>query len=99
MKFDEVKTAIMDILKNPDERMAELPGVLDKIEADYKNMDTMMDRITTADDKIRSLQDTNMKLFLAQTAPAGEESGSDDGEDLTGVDAINHFWGELDKEA
>lgn len=97
MKFDEVKTALTELFKDKDKGLADLPDFLDKLKGDYDAMAGMVDKLAEADTKIRTLQDTNMRLLLAQISPAGEEH-DDSGDDLTGVDAIEHFWGELEKE-
>lgn len=67
MTYDEVKDTLTTLLSNPDTALAGAQDFLDKIKPDYDTLDTMKTQIEENDKKIRDLQDTNMKLFLAQT--------------------------------
>lgn len=52
---------------------AVLSQILENVTADITALETMTAQHAEDEAKIRELQDTNMKLFLAQTAPEEKE--------------------------
>lgn len=73
MTFDEFKQELTEIVSKPDEMLANLPAFFDKVKSDYETRDAFKAATETQDAKIRSLQDTNIKLFLQQTHQVTEE--------------------------
>lgn len=69
MTFDEFKTELTAIISKPDDALALLPDFIDKVKIDYEARDAFKAQGETQEAKIRSLQDTNLKLFLQQTQP------------------------------
>lgn len=96
-KFNEIKAAILEAMKNPDTMEISMGDVLKTLEADYTSYATFIDKYESAEKRIRDLQDTNHKLFLAQTqTPDG--AGKEDPELPTGpavaqelIDKVNSF--------
>lgn len=72
MTYDEVRTRITDLIGNPDTAQEHAVGVLKDLEADYTNMDSMTAKVAEQDEKIKTLQDTNQRLFLSVTGQADE---------------------------
>lgn len=72
MTYDEVKTRITELIGNPDTAQENAVGVLKDLEADYTNMDSMTAKVAEQDEKIKTLQDTNQRLFLSVTGQADE---------------------------
>lgn len=90
MTFEEYDAKIKDVLTNPDTAQANIMGVMESLKGDLETATSLAVENEKLKDRIRDLQDTNAKLFLGTTSKSSE-SASDDGEDLTGVDALNHF--------
>lgn len=90
MKFEDFSNKINEAAKNPDTMLGVLPDILKEVEQDFIERDALMERVTVLEDKNRSLQDTNIKLYLAQTGEASEDS-EDDTEELEGMDAVDAF--------
>lgn len=72
MKFDEFKTRFSELISKPDEIQANAVDFLKDVEADYNTLDSVNKQVETDTEKIRSLQDTNQKLFLAVTGTPDE---------------------------
>ena len=88
MTFDEFKSGVTALISNPDTALAELPAFLEKVKEDYETRDTSVTKVTEQEDRIRTLQDTNMRLFLAQTGQAAEKPEEPE---LQGDDAVDAF--------
>lgn len=72
MKIDEYKSLISDLSET--ENMTEvLQKILDAITEDTAKLESLETTNNELNEKIRELQDTNMKLFLAQTKQSEEE--------------------------
>lgn len=96
MKFEDFSNRISEAAKNPDTILGELPAILKEVEQDFIERDALMERVTALEDKNRSLQDTNIKLYLAQTGAADDaenDGGADD--ELEGMDAVDAFVNNL----
>lgn len=99
MTFEEFKTGLTEIVEHSDEKLAELPDFIKEVESDYSAASQLVEKIGNLEDRVRSLQDTNMKLYLAQTGSPADDGDEGDDEDLTGSDAITAFWDKLDKKS
>lgn len=67
MTFEEVEKGLAELLKNPDTAQAGAKDFLEKIKPDYDTRDSLITKSEEDDKRIRDLQDTNQKLFLATT--------------------------------
>ncbi len=92
MTYDEFKTKITGIMSKPDNALAELPAFLEEVKGDYEALATSVSKVSEQEERIRTLQDTNMRLFLAQTGQAAEEPEEPE---LSGTDAVDAFVNEL----
>ena len=97
MTYAELEKKLTKLLEQPDSALANVKPLLDEIKADYDTMITLQESNIAQDKRIRDLQDTNMKLFLAQTKSV-EEDKSDEDDELEGMDAVDAFVAELNKE-
>lgn len=97
MTYAELEKKLTKLLEQPDSALANVKPLLDEIKADYDTMITLQESNIAQDKRIRDLQDTNMKLFLAQTKSV-EEDKSDEDDELDGMDAVDAFVAELNKE-
>lgn len=88
--YDEIKGAIVSAMSNPDTMETAMSGVLADLESDYNEHAALVNDFSKAESRIRDLQDTNHKLFLAQTGtPDG--AGEEEPELPTGKDVITEF--------
>lgn len=72
MKIDEYKSLISELSET--ENMADvLQKILEAITEDTSRLEVLETTNNELNDKIRELQDTNMKLFLSQTKQSEEE--------------------------
>lgn len=97
MTYADFEKKLTKLLEQPDSALANVKPLLDEVKADYESMIVLAEKTTEQDKRIRDLQDTNMKLFLAQTKSV-EEDKSDEDEDLEGMDAVDAFVAQLNKE-
>ena len=95
MTYEELENRLTTLLKQPDSALALVKPLLDDIKKDYEQIITLTDANKRQEGRIRDLQDTNMKLFLAQTGKA--EPKEDDDEELEGMDAIDSFVNKLNE--
>ena len=74
MKFDEYKVAIDGLLLKPDTALAEIGGVYEKLKADLTTLDSLTTENIGLKEKIKELQDTNIKLYMSQGVEAKKET-------------------------
>lgn len=96
MTYEELEEKIIGVLQTPDSALVTIRPILDDVKKDYETMLSMTEKVAKQDTRIRDLQDTNMKLFLAQTGKKIEED-KDDEDDLTGAEAIDAFVNKLNE--
>lgn len=96
MTYDELVSKVTKVLEEPDSALINIKPVLEEAKADYINLVSLTEKNEKNEKRIRDLQDTNMKLFLAQTGKVNNNVNEDDDEDeLTGQDAVNAFIDKL----
>lgn len=95
MVYEELETRLTTLLQQPDSALALVKPLLDDIKKDYEQIITLTEANKKQESRIRDLQDTNMKLFLAQTGKS--EQKEEDDEDLEGMDAIDSFVNKLNE--
>lgn len=89
MTFEEAKTKLTDMASKPDAIQADIPAFIAELEKDYASFATAAQKIVEQDDKIRTLQDTNTRLFLMQTGASTPEKEEE--EELQGTEAVDAF--------
>ena len=93
MTYDEYEKNINEVLGNPDTALANIAPVLEEIKKDTEALTSAMSENESLKTRIRDLQDTNMKLYLAQTGQAAEEVETK--EPATGTEVIDEFLSEV----
>lgn len=88
-----MKKAISTALAKEDGGLADMPSIIEKIGEDYDAKEALAQKVGELEGKVRELQDSNLKLFLAQTGGESEEE-----EELDGMEAVDAFWDDLLKE-
>lgn len=96
MTYADVEKKLTTMLQTPDTALAALPDLLKEIKADYESIVSLTSKVESQDNRIRDLQDTNMKLFLAQTGQVANKEEDED--DVEGPEAIDAFVNNLNKE-
>lgn len=97
MTYDELEKKVTEVLQQPDSALVNIMPVLKEIKADYESLVSLTSKVEQQDNRIRDLQDTNMKLFLSQTGQAKDKEDEDE-DDVEGPDAIDAFVNKLNKE-
>lgn len=64
MLYTDYEKKICDIIKNPDESAIVMKEILDNIKQDLEVNSSLTEQVKTQEGRIRTLQDTNMNLFL-----------------------------------
>ena len=96
MTYAEVEKRITECLQTPDAALVNIKPILDDLKSDYESMICLTEKVEKQDTRIRDLQDTNMKLFLAQTGQAPKDEEEED--ELQGAEAIDAFVAKLKEE-
>lgn len=91
MTYNEIHDKLTALIASPDTAQAELPAVLDAIKGDYETHVATAEKLAASEDRIRTLQDTNQRLFLAQVGSPTPESEPE----LEGTAAVDAFVKEL----
>ena len=97
MTYDELEKKVTEVLQQPDSALVNIMPVLKEIKADYESLVSLTSKVEQQDNRIRDLQDTNMKLFLTQTGQVKDKEDEDE-DDVEGPDAIDAFVKKLNKE-
>lgn len=97
MTYDELEKKVTEVLQQPDSALVNIMPVLKEIKADYESLVSLTSKVEQQDNRIRDLQDTNMKLFLTQTGQVKDKEDEDE-DDVEGPDAIDAFVNKLNKE-
>ena len=94
MTYAEVQKALTDIVASPETAQTQAVDLLNNLKEDYETLDSLNATAAKYEEKIRTLQDTNQKLFLMTTGAVKEEAP----DELTGLDAVDAFVDSLMKE-
>lgn len=73
MKYEDYEAKVTALISNPDTAAVAAQEILSEIKSDTENIASLEAGIAERDARIRDLQDTNMKLFLSQSAPEETE--------------------------
>lgn len=92
MTYDELVSKVTKVLEEPDSALVNIKPVLEEAKQDYISLVSLTEKNEKNEKRIRDLQDTNMKLFLAQTGKVDNSNNEgDDEDDLIGQDAVDAF--------
>jgi len=95
MKLDEYISKLNGIVKDPDSAATVIPEIIDGLKTDDENLNSLMVAMSNQENKIKSLQDTNMKLFLQVT---GQDNGNDEPDEVNPDDVLNDMFNNLKEE-
>lgn len=94
MKYEEYETSFNELFSNPDTALAGAGELLETLKTDLTILEELTATVAEQEQRIKDLQETNLKLYLSQGGSVEEEPK----EETSGVDAIEEFWEELEKE-
>ena len=89
-KYNEL---INKAIANKDDQEILFKELLDLVSADEIEYNNLTTQVSEQSEKIRNLQDTNMKLFMSQTSELKEDT--EDEEELEGDAAVLEFMKKL----
>lgn len=92
MKYDEYEKSFNDLLSNPDTALAGAGDLLETLKTDLTALEELTATVEEQANRIKDLQETNLKLYLSQGGAVDDEEPK---EETSGVDAITEFWEEL----
>lgn len=73
MLYDDYEKRVTALVSNPDQAPITAQEILSEIKTDTEKIASLEASIAEKDARIRDLQDTNMRLFLSQSAPVEDE--------------------------
>lgn len=73
MKYEEYEAAINKMISEPESAPVGAQAVLAALKEDSAALEAATAGIAERDEKIRALQDTNVKLFMSQAGPAPDD--------------------------
>lgn len=91
MTYAEYESRLSDIVKSPDTAPVAVQALLTELKADTDTLTSLRADIEQKDQKIKDLQDTNIKLFLQQTGEAPEKDADSSWQDLEGDEALEAY--------
>lgn len=86
MKYEDYEKLLDEAVTNADTAPANIVSVKEALKADLDVIGTMEASITEKDAQIKSLQDTNLKLYMAQGGGGSDDNNDDDDDDVPGID-------------
>lgn len=95
MEYKEYEVLVNGIIEHPDKAPIAIAGLLGEIKKDLDCLSSARVELGERDKRIRDLQDTNTKLFLAQTSSAEKDDEPDDGwQQKSGTEALEAYIAE-----
>lgn len=97
MTFEEYEKKIQHAVLNQDEIPVVMQEILAALKTDLTTLDSFKTKNAEQEEKIRTLQESNVKLFLGQTQQTSadkENETGDDYRDMQGLEAVDAFMKE-----
>ena len=79
MKAEDYKNLITEMVSHPDNAAETATKLIDMVKEDSEIFESLTNKVSSQDQKIRDLQDSNTKLFLSVT---GQSDDNDDDEEF-----------------
>lgn len=97
MKISDYTDLINQIVTKPEEAPALAKDLISNLKSDTDALDAAKLKIEEQDNKIKDLQNTNIKLFLAQTGQKKEDTVDNEPEHVTLEDLVSKMKGAFDE--
>ena len=96
MTYTEVKDKVNSMVASPDTMAEAAIGLLKDLEGDYTSAENLKAENARLTERIKTLQDTNQRLFLMQTGQTSTGTAGED-KDLTPLEEVDKFINDLAK--
>ena len=97
MKYEEYEQRINSALANADTAPTEFVNILSELKTDLTAKDSLETEKADLENRVRDLQDTNMKLYLSVTG--GSEDDEEEDEPAEGTAVVDELMDILFKES
>ncbi len=94
-RFEDYKGRFDSILTNPDTALGSVDDIYKDLEADFTTMDSLESEVGSLRDKVKELQETNIKLYLSRGGEVEETQEEETSDEEAEVEA---FFEELNGE-
>ena len=98
MTYDEAKKFVNGMVAEPEKIAETAVTFLKELESDYTTAENMKAENGKLTERIKTLQDTNQRLFLMTTGQSSNGSAQEADEDLTPLQEVDNWIGELAKQ-
>ena len=88
MKAEDYKNLITEMVSHPDNAAETATKLIDMVKEDSEIFESLTNKVSSQDQKIRDLQDSNTKLFLSVT---GQSCDNDDDEEFFDSMSFDEF--------
>lgn len=78
MKIEDFETRFNDIISNPDTGLANAPDFLEEVRGDYASAVALGEKVAELEARVKDLQESNVKLYLATTGGVVDEDDTPD---------------------
>lgn len=85
MKIEDFEKRFNNIISNPDKGVSEAPDFLAEVRGDYESAVALGEKVQELEARVKDLQESNIKLYLATTGEVEDEADEvteDDGEEF-----------------
>ena len=93
MKYEEYESLINDLVSNPDTMLQKVDAFKETLKTDLTSLESLTVEKGDLENRIRDLQDTNMKLYLSiggAAAPEEEQSEEEKIADMSFEESIDY---------
>ena len=91
MTFEEYSDKINHAVLNQDEIPVVMQEILSELKQDLTALDSFKTKTEEQENKIKGLQESNIKLFLGQATKPEEKKEEIDIEDMSGIGAVDAY--------
>lgn len=93
MSYEEYKKLIDELITSPDTAPANVQNILEQLKTDLTTLESLKTENTGLNEKVKVLQDTNIKLYMSQGGTPVEENTEDEVDE--DVEQVEAFFNEL----
>ena len=99
MKYEEYEQRINSALANADTAPTEFVNILSELKTDLTAKDSLETEKADLENRVRDLQDTNMKLYLSVTGGSADDEEEEEEEPAEGTAVVDELMDILFKES
>lgn len=95
MTYEEYKKGIDGLITNPDEAPVNIIDILKNLESDLTVLESLKADNEALNGKVKTLQETNIKLYMSQGGTPTEESTQEEETVDSDIEAVESFFNEI----